>query len=270
MTVLEGKRGIYVITGALLTTFVVTSGTLLTYLLITPEIQKGKDRTALDAVRNSLRDLDTRMAELLADGVNSTSIFTMVLPNGVLKFSPDNDTLAYSVKTRVNYNPGSTSKLTTLTARRSTGHLLTVESQLPVDLDTRYTAIRPGTYVVELTFEKESILTIDKWTLDRNATYGVLASKTNNYYISKLSEATHASDLNSLGVNTDSWMLYLSDPNEAFVFDTVAVHNTDSNRTFVLGEDESFRLSPTVPLMVYRVRERYVVFRYAMIRMELR
>ncbi len=267
MRIFEGKRGIYVVSGALLTTFVVTSGTLLTYLLITPEIQKGKDRTALDVVRNALRDLDTHIIELLAEGRNSTSVFTMVLPKGVLYVSPDKDTLAYSVKTRVSYNPGSTSKLT---AQKTSGNLLTIGSQLPVDLVTKYTTIRPGTYTVQLSFEKEAIFRVSNWTLYKNATFnGTVASKTKNYYISKLSEASYGSDLNRDGDKIDYWTLYLSDPNEAFVFDTVAVHNSDGTLVRMLKEDDSFRLN-SVPLMVYRVRERYVVFRYAMIGMELR
>lgn len=267
MRIFGNKRGVYIATGALLTTLVVTSGSLLTYFLITPEIEKGVDRNSLDVVRNALRGLDTHIRELLAKSTNSASIFKMTLPKGTITANPQTDTLTFSVKTQVDYDPGSTS---TLMVAKTDNDILSIESQLPVDLVTRYTTIKPGDYIITLTFEKEVRIRMANWTLHKNTTFtGTVSSTTSNYYLSSLSESAYGFDLNRDGDRNDTWLLYMSDPNEDYVFDTVAIHESWGDLIATLEEGDSFRLGG-IPLMVYRVRERYVVFRYARIRMEVR
>ena len=76
-------------------------------------------------------------------------------------------------------------------------------------------------------------------------------------------------DLNRDGDRKDYWILYLSDPNEQYVFDTFAIHEPDGTPVQVLEEGDCVRLGD-LPLMVYRVRERFVVLRYARIRMDVK
>jgi hypothetical protein len=94
-------------------------------------------------------------------------------------------------------------------------------------------------------------------------------STTGSYYLSRLNESTNGVDLNRDGDEVDYWLLYLSDPDEEYVFSSVAIHQPDGTLVEVLEEGDSFRLEG-VPLTVYQVRERYVVLRYARIRMVLR
>jgi len=261
------RRAVYIATGALLTTLVVTSGSLLTYFLITPQIKRGVDRNNLDVVRNALTDLDTHIKGLLARGPNSTSIFTMTLPEGIVRADPQQDLLSYSIKTKISYDPGSTSSLS---ATKTGDDILTMRTSLPVDLVTRNTKILPGKYTVKLTFEKEVRIRISNWTLYKNTTFaGTVSSSTNNYYVSTLKEASRGLDINRDGDKNDTWILYLSDPNEDYVFDSVAIHDSNGDHIKTVKEGDSIRLGD-VPLMVYRVRERYVVLRYARIRMELK
>ena len=268
-------RSLYVVTGALLMTFVLTAGSILTYTLIVPEIEKGKDRNSLAVVRNVLRDLDTQIRELLSQEPDSSRIFSMDLPKGQIRTSPTQDTVSYFVKTRVSYDPGSTS---TLTVSKDENNVLTIVSQLPVDLVTAYTRVEAGSYTVSLIFEAEETLRIANWTLQKNTTYpGSVASATSNYYTSKIAESAFGIDLNRDGDTVDQWLLYLSDPNEDYVFDSFAIHNPDNSRIRnpdgslvpVLQEGDSFRLDG-IPLMVFTVRERYVVLRYARIRMDVK
>lgn len=261
------RRAIYIVTGALLTTLVVTTGSLMTYFLIQPQIKKGVDRNNLDVVRNALTDLDLHIRGLLAKGPNTTSIFSMTLPEGVVRADPKEDILSYSIKTKVSYDPGSTSSLS---ATKTANDLLTMRSSLPVDLVTKNTKIMPGQYIVKLTFEKEVRIRISNWTLYKNTTFpGTVSSTTHNYYVSVLKESSRGADINRDGDKNDTWTLYLSDPDEDYVFDSVAIHDSNGDQIKTVKEGDALRLGD-VPLMVYRVRERYVVLRYARIRMELK
>jgi len=143
-------------------------------------------------------------------------------------------------------------------------------SNLPVDLVTKNTKIKPGEYVVTLTFEKESFFRLDKWSLIKTALIpGTVNTTSGNYYLSQMNESVYGVDINRDGDVTDCWKLYVSDPSEQYVFDTVAIHESDGTLIKVLKEGQGFELNG-VPLMVYRVREKYVVFRYARIRMQVR
>jgi hypothetical protein len=260
-------RSLYVVSGVLLMMFVLTTGSILTYTLIASEIEKGKDRNHLDIVRNLLRDLDTRIRELLSKRVDSSSIFEMNLPKGEIRTSPSQDVVSYSVKTKVSYDPGSTS---TLTVSTNENGVLTIASSLNVDLVTAYTRIDPGRYTVSLNLEADDRVRVANWTLQKNTTYpGTVTSSTNNYYTSKMEESDHGIDLNQDGDTADYWLLYLSDPHDDYVFDSVAIHDKDGVRIGVLQEGDSFRLDG-IPLTVLSVRERYVVLRYARIRMDVR
>jgi hypothetical protein len=277
----RSNRGLYVAAGALLTTAVLTAGSLLTFLVISPQIEKGKDRTNLDVVKNVLLDLDANIRELLAKSPNSTRIFTVLIPKGELRADPDVDLISYSIKTTVDYDTADTSTLQT--ERNQQNDVLTIRDVLPVDLVTRNTKIRPGRYVVSLTFEREAKLNVSDWKLHRNATFnGTVSSTTGSYYEAQLREDTSGRDINLDGDTDDHWILCLSDPNEGYVFDTVAIHSSTDPHGFSLSSTEALGYSPIgiveegdslrldgVPLIVYRVRERYVVFRYAMIRMDL-
>ena len=262
----RNRRATYVVSGALLTTLVVTAGSILTYTLITPQIQKGKDRNNLDVVRNVLRNLDSNIRGLLANGPNSSKILRLTIPKGIITTNPRTDVVAYSLQTKVKYDPGSTS---TLEVER-TDKLLTIRTDLPVDLVTRYSKIMPGQHVVTLTFEKERWFAVSNWTLHRNASFsGTVNSTTGSYYVSVLNESKVAFDMNRDGDRKDYWILYLSDPNEQYVFDTFAIHEPDGTLVQVLEEGDCVRLGD-LPLMVYRVRERFVVLRYARIRMDVK
>lgn len=266
MRIFDSRRAIYAATGALLLTFVVTSGSILTYAIISPEIEKGKDRNNLDLVRNVLRTLDTNIRELLNQRPNATSIFRIITAKGTLIINPVSDQVTYSVGSRVSYDPGSTSSLEVAKDQ----NMLTITSNLPVDLVTKNTKIKPGEYVVRLTFEKESFFRIDSWTLIKTALIpGTVNTTSKNYYFSQMNESAYGIDMNRDGDATDSWILYVSDPSEQYVFDTVAVHESDGTLIKVVKEGQGFELNE-VPLMVYRVREKYVVFRYARIRMEVK
>jgi len=267
-SIFEDRRAVYIATGALLTTFVVTSGSLLTFLLISPEIEKSKDRNNLDVARNALMTLDSELRELLGKGPNSSSIFSLSFAKGEIRTDPQNDLMSYSIKTKVTYDPGSTS---TLEAEiNGETEVLTLRSVLPFDIVTGNTKIKPGSYVVKLTFLREVRFRVNSWELYQNTTIpNTINSSTGNYYQSQLSEYDYDLDINSDGDKHDIWMLYLSDPDEDFVFDTVAIHNGNGDMIGLLQEGDSIRLNG-VPLMVYKVRERYVVFRYAQIRMEVR
>ena len=277
----RSNRGIYVAAGALLTTAVLTAGSLLTFLVINPQIEKGKDRANLDVVKNVLLDLDANIRDLLTKSPNSNRIFTVLLPKGELRADPDADMISYSIKTSVDYDTGDTSTLQT--EKNQQNDVLTIRDILPVDLVTRNTRIRPGRYVVSLTFEREAKLNVSDWKLHRNASFnGTVSSTTGSYYEGQLREDSSGQDINLDGDKDDHWILCLSDPNEDYVFDTVAIHSSTDPHGFslsstealgyspidIVGEGEFFRLDG-VPLIVYRVKERYVVFRYAMIRMEL-
>jgi hypothetical protein len=268
MRIFQDRRALYIATGALLTTFVVTSGSLLTFLLVTPEIEKSKDRNNLDVARNVLLSLDSQLRELLYKGPNSSSIFGLSFAKGEIRTDPLTDVMSYSIKTRVTYDPGSTSTLEA-DINENTG-VLTLRSVLPLDLVTGNTKIPAGSYVVRLTFLREARFRIGDWELHKNTTIpGTVNSSTDNYYQSQLSEYDFDLDINRDGDKNDIWMLYLSDPDEDFVFDTVAIHGGNGEMITLLQEGDSIRLNG-VPFMVYRVRERYVVFRYAQIRMEVR
>ena len=262
----RNRRAIYVVSGALLTTLVVTAGSILTYTLITPQIQKGKDRNNLDVVRNVLTGLDSSILALLANGPNSSRIMRLNIPKGIITTDPRTDALAYSIRTKVGYDPGSTSVLQV----QRDDKVLTIKIDLPVDLITRYTKISPGQHVVSLTFEKQKWFRISNWTLYKNTSFaGTVNSTTGSYYVTILNESKLGFDLNRDGDRKDSWILYLSDPNEKYVFDTFAIHQSDGTLIRILHEGDSFRLGD-VPLMVYRVRERFVVLRYARIRMDVK
>ncbi len=266
MRLAGNRRGIYLVSGVLLMTLVVTSGSLLTYALISPEIQKAKDRNNLDLMRNVLRNMDTNIRELLISGPNSSVIFRASISHGMLAADPVQDALAYTVKTEVSYDPGSTSNLL-VTIQDG---ILTMASELPVDLVTQNTRIRPGLYTVILTFERESRIRIDSWTLNKNTTIpGTVGSTTGSYYVSELNESIYGVDINGNGATNDVWTLYMSDPNEEYVFDRVGIHDSTGTLIEIVGEGDTAKLNG-VPLMVYRVRERYVVLRYARIRMEVK
>jgi hypothetical protein len=176
--------------------------------------------------------------------------------------------MSYSIKTRVTYDPGSTSTLEADINENT--EVLTLRSVLPLDLVTGNTKIPAGSYVVKLTFLREARFRVGDWELYKNTTIpDTVDSSTDNYYQSQLSEYDFDLDINRDGDKHDIWMLYLSDPDEDFVFDTVAIHGGNGEMIALLQEGDSIRLNG-VPFMVYRVRERYVVFRYAQIRMEVR
>ncbi len=263
------RRAIYVVSGVLLMTLVLTVGSILTYAFIVPEIEKGKDRNSLDIVRNGLREMETQIRELLAKGPGSSNIFEINLPEGELRIDPKKDKVTYSIRTRVSYDPGSTSRLNVSVGENN---VLTMWSNLTVDLETMYTRIDPGRHTVVMRFEEEVRMVIDEWTLEKNMTGPSVASRTSNHYTSMLDESIEGIDLDGDADTADRWLLYLSDPNEDYVFDTFAIHDSDGNpisKLEELEEGDSFRLEGT-PLTVFRVRERYVVLRYARIRMEVK
>jgi len=262
----DDRRAIYVATGALLLAFVVTSGSILTYALISPEIEKEKDRNNLALVRNALRALDTNIRELLNWRPNATRIFTITIPKGTLTVDPVADQFVYVGDSRVSYDPGSTSSLEVAKDRKT----VTITSNLPVDLVTKNTKIKAGSFVVKLSFEKESIFRVENWTLIKTGPIpGTVGTSSSHYYYSKMEESAYGTDINRDGDTADSWILYLSDPGEQYVFDTVAIHEADTTLIKVLKEGDSFELNG-IPFMVYRVREKHVAFRYARIGMEVR
>ncbi len=264
MNIFRDHRAVYIVTGALLTTLVVTAGSILTYTLIAPEIEKRKDENNLDLAKDSLMDLNSHVMDLLAKGPKSTAIFTMVVPGGDISVDEDQNSVSYLTRTKVDYNPGSKS---TLSVSRSTKDTLSMDSSLPVDLVSRYDNIKPGQYTVVLSFEKERLFRIEDWTLHKNTTFaGTVSSSTSNYYTSRLNETAIDWDINRDGDKNDVWRLYLSDPNEDYIFDSVAIHDAGGNLLEVLEEGDNFQLG-SIPIMVYRVRERYVVFRYAQMKM---
>jgi len=262
------RRAVYIATGALMTTLVVTSGSLLTFMLISPEIEKSKDRNDLDVARNVLLMLDAKMRELLTKGPNSTSIFGLSFADGEIVTDPRIDVMEYVIKTKVSYDPGSSSNL--IVEKNDETDVLSLRSVLPFDIVTGNTKVPAGKYMVKLTFAKERRFRISTWELYKNTTFeGTVESTTDSYYTAYLSEYEQDVDINQNGEKYDSWMMYLSDPNEDFVFDTVAIHDGNGEMIALLHEGDSIRLNG-IPLMVYRVRERFVVFRYAQIRMEVR
>jgi len=264
MRLFRDRRAVYIVTGALLTTFVVTAGSLLTFALIAPEIEKRKDENNLDIVKGSLEDFNTQLRELIGEEPNKTTIFTMYLPDGDVSVSPQGDSLSYRTRTKVRYNPGGTSWITVRWGARDT---LTMDTTLPVDLVSNYEDIKPGRYTVLLNFEEERRYTVNDWTLHKNTTFlATVSSTTSNYYTSSLNESKEGFDINLDGDQDDVWKLYLSDPNEDYIFDTVAVHGSGNTLLAMVTEGDTFELGST-PIMVYRVRERYVVFRYARVRM---